>query len=50
LDIPRQDITNASTMLGLRLKRDDRYEPLMRRLPFRAARSLRRRLLAAAAR
>jgi len=50
LDIPRQDMTNASTMLGLRLKRDERYEPLMQRLPFRAARSARRRLLAAAAR
>jgi len=50
LDIPRQDMTNASTMLGLRLKRDDRYERLVRRLPFRAARAARRRLLAMAAR
>ncbi len=47
LDIPRQDMTNAATMLGLRLKRDDRYVPLMRQLPFRAARAARRRLLAA---
>jgi peptidoglycan/xylan/chitin deacetylase (PgdA/CDA1 family) len=49
-DIPRQDMTNASTMLGLRLKRDDRYEDLVERLPFRAARSARRRFLAAAKR
>ena len=49
-DIPRQDMTNASTMLGLRLKRDERYESLVGRLPFRAARSLRRRFLAAAGR
>jgi peptidoglycan/xylan/chitin deacetylase (PgdA/CDA1 family) len=46
LDLPRQDMTNASTMLGLRLKRDEHYEALVHRLPFRAARSLRRRLLA----
>jgi len=50
LDIPRQDMTNTSTMLGLRLKRDERYEALVQRLPFRAARSLRRRFLAAAGR
>lgn len=50
LDIPRQDMTNASTMLGLRLKRDDRYEPLVQHLPFRAARAARRRLLRAAGR
>jgi peptidoglycan/xylan/chitin deacetylase (PgdA/CDA1 family) len=50
LDIPRQDMTNASTMLGLRLKRDERYEQLVQRHPFRAARSIRRRLLAAAGR
>jgi len=50
LDIPRQDMTNASTMLGLRLKRDDRYEALVHRLPFRAARSLRRRFLSRAGR
>jgi peptidoglycan/xylan/chitin deacetylase (PgdA/CDA1 family) len=50
LDIPRQDMTNAATMLGLRLKRDDRYEGLVHRLPFRAARSIRRRLLRATGR
>ena len=51
LDIPRQDMTNASTMVGLRLKRDDRYEPVVGTLlPFRAARAARRRLLAAAGR
>ena len=49
-DIPRQDMTNASTMLGLRLKRDNRYEPLVRHLPFRGARAVRRRLLRAAGR
>ena len=43
-------MTNASTMLGLRLKRDDRYEPLVQHLPFRAARAARRRLLRAAGR
>jgi len=50
LDIPRQDMTNTATMLGLRLKRDERYERLVSRHPFRAARSLRRRFLAAAGR
>jgi len=50
LDIPRQDMTNAATMVGLRLKRDDRYEGLIHRLPFRAARSIRRRLLRATGR
>jgi len=50
LDIPRQDMTNTSTMLGLRLKRDDRYESLVHRLPIRAARSVRRRLLRATGR
>ena len=50
LDIPRQDMTNASTMIGLRLKRDDRYERLVERLPFRYARAVRRRLLSAARR
>jgi peptidoglycan/xylan/chitin deacetylase (PgdA/CDA1 family) len=33
--LPRQAIVNGSTLLSLRLKRDDRYEPLMR---FRVAR------------
>jgi peptidoglycan/xylan/chitin deacetylase (PgdA/CDA1 family) len=50
LDIPRQDMTNASTMLGMRLKRDERYERLVGKAPFRVARSVRRRLLAAAGR
>ena len=50
LDIPRQDMTNASTMLGLRLKRDDRYERLVNRQPLSAVRSLRRRFLGAAGR
>jgi peptidoglycan/xylan/chitin deacetylase (PgdA/CDA1 family) len=45
--LPRQDMDNRCTMLGLRLKRDDRYEPLMRLLPARAARRLSRRLSAA---
>jgi peptidoglycan/xylan/chitin deacetylase (PgdA/CDA1 family) len=38
--IPRQDMDSAGTMLGLRLKRDDRYEPLMRTVPGRAGRRL----------
>jgi peptidoglycan/xylan/chitin deacetylase (PgdA/CDA1 family) len=42
-NLPRQDMDNGSTMLGLRLKRDGRYEPLMRRWPARAARGLVRR-------
>ena len=50
LDIPRQDMTNTATMLGLRLKRDERYEPLIKVLPFRAARAARRRFLAATGR
>jgi hypothetical protein len=33
---------NGSTLLGLRLKRSGRYEPLMRRRPARAARALAR--------
>ena len=37
--LPRQDMENGSTLLGLRLKRDGRYEDLMR---FRAARAARR--------
>jgi len=42
-NIPRQDMNNGSTMIGLRLKRDDLYEPLMERLPFRAIRAATRR-------
>lgn len=38
--IPRQDMDAAGTMLGLWLKRDDRYEPLMRTIPGRAGRRL----------
>jgi peptidoglycan/xylan/chitin deacetylase (PgdA/CDA1 family) len=38
-DLPRQAMENRSTLLGLRLKRNDRYQPLMR---FRVARGLRR--------
>ena len=40
--LPRQDMTNRCTLFGLRLKRDDRYEPLMRLAPARAARRLAR--------
>jgi peptidoglycan/xylan/chitin deacetylase (PgdA/CDA1 family) len=40
LRIPRQDMDAAGTMLGLWLKRDDRYEPLMRTVPGRAGRRL----------
>ena len=42
-DLPRQDIENAGTRLGFRLKRDDRYEPLMRTRPGRVARRVLRR-------
>jgi peptidoglycan/xylan/chitin deacetylase (PgdA/CDA1 family) len=38
--LPRQDMDNRGGLLGLRLKRDDRYEPLMRLAPARAARRL----------
>jgi peptidoglycan/xylan/chitin deacetylase (PgdA/CDA1 family) len=38
-NLPRQDMEPGSTLLGLRLKRADRYEQLMR---LRAARALRR--------
>lgn len=43
LDIPRQDMDNAGTRLSFRLKRDDRYEPLVRTPPGRVARGLLRR-------
>lgn len=39
-DLPRQDMDEWSNRLGLRLKRADRYEDLMRWRPARAARSL----------
>jgi peptidoglycan/xylan/chitin deacetylase (PgdA/CDA1 family) len=42
LNLPRQDMDNGATLLGLRLKRDDRYEPLMRRRMGRRARGLTR--------
>lgn len=42
--LPRQDMDNGCTLIGLRLKRDDRYEPLMRFVPARAARRVSRRL------
>jgi peptidoglycan/xylan/chitin deacetylase (PgdA/CDA1 family) len=43
-DLPRQDMGNRSSTLGLRLKRENRYMPLMR---LRPARALRRARLAA---
>lgn len=41
-DLPRQDMGNERTLLGLRLKRADRYEPLVRRAPGRLVRGLAR--------
>lgn len=38
LELPRQDMGNGATRLGLRLKQVDRYEPLLRLLPARALR------------
>lgn len=38
LELPRQDMGNGATRLGLRLKQADRYEPLLRLLPARALR------------
>jgi peptidoglycan/xylan/chitin deacetylase (PgdA/CDA1 family) len=43
-NLPRQDMLNHSSALGLRLKRDDLYEPLMRLAPARAARRASRAL------
>ena len=43
-DLPRQAMENNASLLGLRLKRDGRYEPLMRFLPARAARRLSRQI------
>lgn len=40
-DLPRQDVGNRATQLGLWLKRDGRYAPLMRRKSVRAVRRLR---------
>lgn len=45
--LPRQDMDNGCTLLGLRLKREDRYETLMKLRPARAARRLSRRMAAA---
>jgi peptidoglycan/xylan/chitin deacetylase (PgdA/CDA1 family) len=42
--LPRQDMENGASLLGLRLKRDDRYESLVRLHPARAARRFRRAL------
>jgi peptidoglycan/xylan/chitin deacetylase (PgdA/CDA1 family) len=42
-DLPREDMENGASLLGLRLKRDGRYEPLMRRRSARAVRRLARR-------
>jgi peptidoglycan/xylan/chitin deacetylase (PgdA/CDA1 family) len=38
LNLPRQGMNNSDTLLGLRLKRDDRYESLMRRPQGKVAR------------
>ena len=43
-NLPRQDVQNRDTMIALRLKRDNRYESLMRLAPARAARRLGRTL------
>lgn len=45
-NLPRQDMLNRSSALGLRLKRADLYEPLMRFAPARAARKASRALKA----
>ena len=45
--LPRQDMENGSTLLGLRLKRHGRYEALMRFRAARAARRVARRATAA---
>jgi peptidoglycan/xylan/chitin deacetylase (PgdA/CDA1 family) len=46
-NLPRQDMENGASLLGLRLKRDGRYEQLMRFAPARAARRLRRQVASA---
>ena len=46
LNLPRQDVDNRCSMLGLRLKRDNRYERLMRLPPARVARRLSRQVRA----
>src|SRR3954452_1251757 len=45
--LPRQDMDNSRGPLGLRLKRDTRYESVMRRAPARAARRVGRHVAAA---
>jgi peptidoglycan/xylan/chitin deacetylase (PgdA/CDA1 family) len=47
LDFPRQDMTDGASLLGLRLKAADRYEPLMRHRPLRAVRRARRTVVRA---
>ena len=44
-NLPRQDMVNGATDLGLWLKRDDRYQRLVRTFPGRAARGVYRRAL-----
>jgi peptidoglycan/xylan/chitin deacetylase (PgdA/CDA1 family) len=46
-NLPRQDMLNHSSAVGLRLKRAELYEPLMRLAPARAARRAASRLLKA---
>jgi peptidoglycan/xylan/chitin deacetylase (PgdA/CDA1 family) len=48
LNLPRQAMTNRGSMAALWLKRDDRYEPLMRYRPVRLARRLVRKVRATA--
>lgn len=47
LNLPRQDMGNSSGYIGLLLKRHGLYEPLVRTLPGRALRRIRRNLLGA---
>jgi peptidoglycan/xylan/chitin deacetylase (PgdA/CDA1 family) len=42
LNLPRQDMQNGSSVMGLRLKRDGRYETLMRHRTWRGARRISR--------
>jgi peptidoglycan/xylan/chitin deacetylase (PgdA/CDA1 family) len=44
-DQPRQDMRNRGSLLGLRLKRDGRYTPMMRRRSWRALRRARQHVL-----
>lgn len=46
-DLPRQDMENGAGLLGLRLKRHGRYEPVMRLRPARAVRRVVRGMRAA---